>query len=142
MLLQIQVLIELYNQLPSHEKTLDEIIKLFEDIYLGEENPTGNFTNMKVNCGNTTEEELKKEPYIECLKFSGMQMDSFSGFFGGEVRLGIYFDGQNAYPVTGFSISGNIFEKRGVLTLSKEQISSSIGYEGPKYIFVPQMDIA
>ena len=44
---------------------------------------------MKVACGNTTEEELKKAPYIECLKFSGMQMDSFSGFFGGEVRLGI-----------------------------------------------------
>ena len=34
-----KILTELYNQLPSHEKTLDEIIKLFEDIYLGDENP-------------------------------------------------------------------------------------------------------
>ena len=34
-----KILRELYNHLPSHEKTLDEIIKLFEDIYLGEENP-------------------------------------------------------------------------------------------------------
>ena len=97
---------------------------------------------MKVECGNTSETELKKEPYIECLKFSGMQMDSISGFFGGEVRLGIYFDGTNTYPVTGFSISGNIKEKRSELTLSKEQISTSSGYEGPKYILVKGMDIA
>lgn len=34
-----KILIELYNQLPSHEKTLAEIIKLFDDIYLGNENP-------------------------------------------------------------------------------------------------------
>ena len=34
-----KILRELYNQLPSHEKSLDEIIKLFEDIYLGDENP-------------------------------------------------------------------------------------------------------
>ena len=110
--------------------------------YLGEENPTGSYSNMKVSCGNTSEEELKKTPYIECLKFSGMQMDSFSGFFGGEVRLGIYFDGEKTYPVTGFSISGNINEKKCELTLSKEQISTSGGYEGPKYILVPGMDIA
>ena len=109
--------------------------------YLGEENPTGRYSNVKVECGNTSEEELKKEPYIECLKFSGMQMDSFSGFFGGEVRLGIYFDGEKTYPVTGFSISGNIKEKRANLTLSKEEISTSFGYEGPKYILIPGMDI-
>lgn len=109
--------------------------------YLGEENPTGTYSNMKVKCGNTLEEDMKKAPYIECLKFSGMQMDSFSGFFGGEVRLGIYFDGEKTYPVTGFSISGNIKEKRAVLTLSKEEISTASGYEGPKYILVPGMDI-
>ena len=110
--------------------------------YLGEENPTGSYSNMKVGCSDTTEEELKKAPYIECLKFSGMQMDSFSGFFGGEVRLGIYFDGEKTYPVTGFSISGNINDKKCELTLSKEEISTSGGYEGPKYILVPGMDIA
>ncbi len=34
-----KILIELYNQLPSHEKTLAEIIKLFDDIYAREEDP-------------------------------------------------------------------------------------------------------
>lgn len=110
--------------------------------YLGVDHPTGSYANMKVRCGNIEEKDLKKEPYIECLKFSGMQMDSFSGFFGGEVRLGIYFDGEKTYPVTGFSISGNIKEKRGELIFSKEEISTSSGYEGPKYILVPGMDIA
>lgn len=110
--------------------------------YLGEKKPTGSYANMKVNCGSTSEEEIKKEPYIECLKFSGMQVDIFSGFFGGEVRLGIYFDGEKTYPVTGFSISGNIKEKRCELILSKEEISTSSGYEGPKYIKIAGMDIA
>lgn len=110
--------------------------------YLGEEHPTGSYSNMKVECGSTSEKDLKKEPYIECLKFSGMQMDKFSGFFGGEVRLGIYFDGEKTYPVTGFSISGNMNKKRCELVLSKEGISTSSGYEGPKYILVPGMDIA
>ena len=69
-------------------------------------------------------------------------MDKFSGFFGGEVRLGIYFDGEKTYPVTGFSISGNMNEKKGQLVFSKEEISTPSGYEGPKYILVPGMDIA
>ena len=34
-----KILTELYNQLPSHEKTLGEIIKLFDDIYIGDESP-------------------------------------------------------------------------------------------------------
>ncbi len=34
-----KILIELYNQLPSHEKALGDIIKLFDKIYIGDENP-------------------------------------------------------------------------------------------------------
>ena len=34
-----KIITELYNSLPSHEKTLSEIIKLFDDIYIGDENP-------------------------------------------------------------------------------------------------------
>ena len=34
-----RILTELYNQLPSHEKTLGDIIKLFDDIYIGDEKP-------------------------------------------------------------------------------------------------------
>lgn len=34
-----KILMELYNQLPSHEKPLGDIIKLFDDIYIGNENP-------------------------------------------------------------------------------------------------------
>ena len=34
-----KIITELYNSLPSHEKTLGEIIKLFDDIYIGDENP-------------------------------------------------------------------------------------------------------
>ena len=34
-----KILIELYNQLPSHEIQLAEIIKLLDDIYIGDVNP-------------------------------------------------------------------------------------------------------
>ncbi|WP_296875597.1 hypothetical protein [uncultured Methanobrevibacter sp.] len=34
-----KILIELYNQLPSHEKTLGDIVKLFDDIYIGDAKP-------------------------------------------------------------------------------------------------------
>jgi hypothetical protein len=35
-----KILIELYNQLPSHEIQLAEIIKLMDDIYVGDVKPT------------------------------------------------------------------------------------------------------
>ena len=54
--------------------------------------------------------ELVKEPYLEILGFSAFQLDSFSGFYGGEVRLALYFDGKKLTPVSGFSISGNLFD--------------------------------
>lgn len=34
-----KIITELYNSLPSHEKTLGNIIKLFDDIYVGDETP-------------------------------------------------------------------------------------------------------
>ena len=76
--------------------------------YLGIKNPTGNMNNIVIGSGTRTIEEIKKEPYIECLKFSGFQMDNDSGFCGGEVRLGLYFDGEKIIPVSGFSISGDM----------------------------------
>ena len=78
---------------------------------------------------------MTSEPYLECLYFSSFQMDSFTGYYGGEVRLGIYFDGNKKIPVSGFSISGNIYEDINKMKFSKEKTSID-GYEGPKYLEV------
>lgn len=108
-----------------------------EGKYFGESNPTGTISNFKVKANSPIEyKELVKEPYLEILGFSAFQLDSFSGFYGGEVRLALYFDGKKLTPVSGFSISGNLFDDFKNMKFSKEEGRHSV-YSGPKYICVP-----
>ena len=108
--------------------------------YIGEKNPTGNLPICKVAAGSKSFEEMKKEPYVRCVKFSSFQFEENSGFFGGEVRLGFYFDGEKEIPVTGFSIAGNINECKKNAVFSKEiQVKSR--YVGPKYLEFKDMTI-
>lgn len=100
--------------------------------YTGME-PTGNIRNVMVKPGSKSIDDMKKEPYLEILSFSNFQMDPMMGFFGGEVRLGIYFDGKEVISVTGGSISGNIKEIQGNMYLSKE-LQCENSFVGPKAI--------
>ena len=108
--------------------------------YLGEKHPTGTLPIIKVACGDKTLEDNKKEPYLRCVKFSSFQLEDNSGYFGGEVRLGFYFDGEKEIPVTGFSIAGSLLELKGNIICSKENIVTS-RYVGPKYLFIKGMQI-
>ena len=108
--------------------------------YLGIKNPTGSIPLLELECGKESFDDLKKEPYIYCVTFSSPQLDDYSGYYGGEIRLAYYFDGKNTYPVTGFSISGNLKEDFTKLRLSKEQDTFN-DYKGPKYLLVPNMNI-
>ena len=111
--------------------------------YLGEKNPTGSLPIVKVEPGEKSFEEMKAEPYVRCVKFSSFQYEEYSGFFGGEVRLGFYFDGEKEIPVTGFSISGNLGEVKDKVILSKEtQVYSGYeGFVGPMYLEIKGMGI-
>ena len=108
--------------------------------YLKEEHPTGILPIVKVECGDKSLDDYKGEPYLRCVKFSAFQLESNSGYFGGEVRLGFYFDGEKEIPVTGFSIAGSLHELKGNIVCSKEKIVSS-RYVGPKYLFIKGMSI-
>ena len=108
--------------------------------YLNEKHPTGILPIVKVTCGDKTLEDNKKEPYLRCVKFSSFQLEDNSGYFGGEVRLGFYFDGEKEIPVTGFSISGSLLELKGNIICSKENIVTS-RYVGPKYLFIKGMQV-
>lgn len=113
--------------------------------YLKEKNPTGVFSNMEVKPGSMSYEDMKKEPHILCVYFSAPQVDGFSGYYGGEVRLGFYFDGKNYTPVTGFSVTGNLHEDKNYFRFSKEVETVSTGrgaYRGPKYLMVKDMTIS
>ena len=108
--------------------------------YLGIKNPTGLLPITKVEAGSKLFKEMQKEPYVRCVKFSSFQLEEASGFFGGEVRLGFYFDGEKEIPVTGFSIAGNLNEAKSNIVLSSE-IEVLPRYVGPKYLEIKGMGI-
>jgi hypothetical protein len=47
-------------------------------------------------------ERMKKKPHLEIIALSGIQIDMYSHYIGGEVRLAVYFDGKEYHPVSGF----------------------------------------
>ncbi len=102
--------------------------------------PTGNMSTIVVDKGKTNISKMKKKPYLEIIALSGIQIESYSGYIGGEVRLALYFDGKEVKPVSGFSFSGNIDNCLSNITLSKETTDTKY-YEGPKYIKLIDMDI-
>lgn len=97
--------------------------------YLGEK-ITGDLPCMQVNAGSLSEDDISKEPYFECLSMSGLQLDIYNDYIGGEVRLAYYFDGKKKIPLTGVSISGKLSDALSTLRLS-DKIVTRGGYRGP-----------
>lgn len=85
---------------------------------------------MQVNAGSLSEDDISKEPYFECLSMSGLQLDIYNDYIGGEVRLAYYFDGKKKTPLTGVSISGKLSDALSTLRLS-DKIVTRGGYRGP-----------
>ena len=107
--------------------------------YLGEK-PTGNLPCLHVAAGTLSEENISKEPYLEIISMSGLQVDFFSDYIGGEIRLAYYYDGEKVTPVTGISISGSVSEAlRGIRLSSKEAIHNS--YVGPNKAVLENLKI-
>jgi PmbA protein len=103
--------------------------------------PTGTILNIIVNGGSRTLGELRREPHLETAAFSDFSVDELSGDFCGEIRLAWYFDGEKTIPVTGGSVSGNIFELQNELYLSKE-LQKDNNYEGPAAVKLMNVTIA
>lgn len=103
--------------------------------------PTGIFGGYKAPAGQVSLEEMKAQPYLEVVNFSDFQMDSFTGHFGGEIRLAFLYDGEKVVPVTGGSVNGNIFEAQKSLVFSKEmQVEKN--FEGPKAVAMDGVSVA
>lgn len=102
---------------------------------------TGNIENTIISGGSKSIKELKTGSYLELLAFSDFQMDSLTGNFGGEIRLGYYNDGEKIIPVTGGSVSGNIKNVQNSMYLSKE-LQHDNNFEGPKTILLNNVSIA
>ena len=98
--------------------------------YLGE-TPTGNLGCLIVEAGTACQKCLTKAPYLEVVSMSGLQVDAYNDYIGGEVRLAYYNDGTAITPVTGISITGKLSEVLSSIRLAKETAIYD-RYIGPK----------
>ena len=98
--------------------------------YLGE-TPTGTLRCLCADPGSLTQEELAQGPYLEIISMSGLQVDFFSDYIGGEVRLAYLHDGEKVTPVTGISISGSVSQVLNTIRFSRK-LGVQDGYQGPE----------
>ncbi|MBR3704249.1 MAG: hypothetical protein IKM11_02005 [Oscillospiraceae bacterium] len=107
--------------------------------YLGE-TPTGALACVCVDAGSVSAEDFSKGPYLEIISMSGLQVDFYSDYIGGEVRLAYYHDGEKITPVTGISITGKLREVLGSIRLSADTAVKD-GYVGPAKALLTNMKI-
>lgn len=107
--------------------------------YLGEA-PTGNLRCLCANGGSLTEQALNQSPYLEIISMSGLQVDFFSDYIGGEVRLAYYHNGETVTPITGISVSGSVSQVLGSIRFS-EKLALYDGYCGPEKALLENMKI-
>ena len=87
--------------------------------YLGE-TPTGDLGCLSVDTGSADEAAFAAAPILEIISMSGLQVDFYNDYIGGEIRLAYYHDGDKTVPVTGVSISGSLAEVLKDIRLSKK----------------------
>lgn len=104
--------------------------------YLGEA-PTGSLPCMVVDPGTAGTPE---GVYLEVVSMSGLQVDFYNDYIGGEVRLAYYWDGTKRIPVTGVSISGKLSSVLEHIRLS-EKTGIFGGYYGPNQAILRDMKI-
>ena len=110
--------------------------------YLKVEKPSGSLPVCELIAKDNilTKEEMKKEKHLLVPYFSSPQLDNSSGYFGGEVRLALYYDGEKYLPLTSLSISGNIYEAIKDVKFSEDVVTLN-SYKGPKYMILNNLDI-
>lgn len=107
--------------------------------YLGED-ITGELRCVSLEKGSLTEEEIAKEPYFECVSLSGLQLDLYNDYIGGEIRLAYYHDGEKKVPVTGISMSGKLSDVLNTLRLA-EKVAQKDNYQGPEKALLKNISI-
>ena len=108
--------------------------------YLGVKQPSGELPCARLEPGALTEAEIKKAPYIECASLSGLQLDLYNDYIGGEIRLAYYYDGEKTVPITGISMSGKLSDVLSTLRLS-ETTTVQGAYEGPDKLLMREISV-
>ena len=77
-------------------------------------------TNILVEGGTHSEEELRAGKVLEVVEFSDFQVDAMTGDIFGEIRLAYWHDGEKTIPVSGGSLSGSMHDFVKDMRLSRE----------------------
>jgi len=104
--------------------------------YLGE-TPTGSLGCLQVQPGSA---ETMPETHLEVISMSGLQVDFYNDYIGGEIRLAYYHEGETVTPLTGISISGKLSEVLNIIRLSAETAVYG-GYQGPAKAILTGMTV-
>ncbi len=108
--------------------------------YLGIE-PTGQYRKIRVENGTVPFEEMKKG-CLYPVSFSDFQMNPFTGYFGGEIRLAYLVKEDGSVEIlTGGSVNGSFIERQDDIVFSKERYVSA-SYEGPLAVKVKNVAVA
>ncbi len=109
--------------------------------YLEVDKPTGLFPAYEVTVDSSRYMKNDDRPHIELLFFSSPQLEPSSGYFGGEVRLALYHDGNgNITPITSLSFSGDVYEAIKTAKFSEETIITS-NSKTPKIMYLDNIKI-
>jgi len=107
--------------------------------YLGIE-PTGAVLNFSVGHGSLSIDEMRKVDHLEVTNFSAVDVDETTGDFGGEIRLGWYFDGSERIVVSGGSVTGNLRELESIYLSKETELNED--YYGPVSIAIEGLKIS
>ena len=107
--------------------------------YLGEV-PTGDLRCLCADPGTASAEAFTSGKYLEVISMSGLQVDFYNDYIGGEVRLAYYHDGEKTVPVTGVAISGKLSQVLDKIRFSSE-LAVQGGYFGPAKAALQDMTI-
>ncbi len=107
--------------------------------YLGEI-ATGEHRCISLESGTLTCAELAAQKYIECASLSGLQVDLYNDYIGGEIRLAYLHDGDSTVPLSGISMSAKLSDVLANLRLSDTQTVSG-NYSGPDKLLAHDITI-
>ena len=107
--------------------------------YLGQ-TPTGELRCLLADAGTVSADSFASGKYLEVVSMSGLQVDFYNDYIGGEVRLAYYHDGESKVPVTGVSISGKLSQVLDKIRFSSETAVEG-GYFGPAKAALEDMTI-
>lgn len=103
--------------------------------YLNVEKPSGMLRCTQVAPGSVPMADMAKEPCLDVASMSGLQLDLYNDYIGGEIRLAYYFDGEKTVPVTGITMSAKLSDVLKGMKLSAETAVSG-SYEGPQRLLM------